>query len=312
LNTLILGGGGFIGINFTLALQKKLLSNELIVVIDKNPGKFNLLENLPNVVLYKGNANNIELIRSILNKYNIDAIIHLAANSDIKNGISDYSLDFTDTLITSLTLSEILKEFNIKKVLFASSSAIFGSTSHPIKMKYDQTCIPISPYGWAKLASEQSLKLNSLKTGTTFLNIRFPNVVGRHSTHGILFDLREKLLNDSKILNVLGDGSQTKPYINIDELVEFMLNLWSKNDSIDINFGPKDTISVRKIVEIVLEISGTNPKIIWGDNPSGWLGDVPNYQYDLENFDLKLYPNLNSLKSEKAIRDAFTILWDQK
>jgi len=114
---------------------------------------------------------------------------------------------------------------------------------------------------------------------------RFPNVIGPNLTHGVIFDFIAKLRNDSKRLEILGDGTQSKPYIYVMDLIEAMLFISSEQEKgVNIyNISVEGTTSVRKIADLVCESMGlSDVKYEFTGGNVGWKGDVPSFQYDLE------------------------------
>jgi UDP-glucose 4-epimerase len=314
MKTLITGGGGFVGSEIIRKWQAN--TNGSIVVLEKNS---EYLENLSfsknKLELIHGDSSNLDLLNTIFSKNQIHRVIHLAANSDIKSGSSNTGPDFHDTLKTSVALAEILEFHRISNLYFASSSAVYGDTVGPILLNEPLIKSPISNYGWAKLASEKVLEGAAIKLGFTLKIIRFPNVVGPNPTHGILFDFKNKLKANSSELVVLGDGNQSKPFIHVNDLTDVILHLISMESNSDlksfneINIGPGDTITVKKIVDIVLEITGLNPNINWGSKPSGWEGDVPSYNYGDEL--PREFAEIEIRNSKDAVTDAFTEWWER-
>ena len=139
---------------------------------------------------------------SIIENEKIKGLIHCAANSDIKAGSLSSEFDFENTLMTSLALSEIVRLKKFEFVLFASTSAVYGNEESTISLYSPRYKVPISYYGWAKLASEYALKLATRESQTPFILARFPNIVGPKPTHGVLHDFKAKLKSNSQVLDI--------------------------------------------------------------------------------------------------------------
>jgi len=305
---LIIGGAGFVGAQ--LVKDLKLNSDLKIVVIDTDGTRLNKLD-LDSSFKFLVDGSDTQKMAQIIENQEITGIIHLAANSDIKAGANSSDLDFQKTLKTSLSLSEILKGNSFDFVLFSSTSAVYGDVKSPISMIDHQLKVPISNYGWAKLGSEYALKLASAESNTPFILARFPNVVGSSPTHGVLYDFKYKLKEDTNVFEILGNGEQTKPYLHVEDLCKVLIraiNLSETNPYIELNIGPGDTISLKEIVSIVLEISGCQRDLRYGDSSFGWVGDVSRYEYadhlPIEYSDIKLR------NSRVAIYDSFTGFWN--
>ncbi len=205
----------------------------------------------------------------------------MAANSDIRAYEDGFEKDFRNTFLTTVNTGRILESIKTKKLIFASSSAIFGTVSSPIKEKHGPI-LPESYYGAMKVASEAYISSITTYFLNNYLIFRFPNVVGKNVTHGIVFDFIKKLKNNPKELKVLGNGSQKKPYLYIDDLIDGMKFISNKNYKNGIyNLTPLDDgITVREIAEIAIEVLSPDSKPRYEDTPIGWAGDVPYYSYD--------------------------------
>lgn len=306
LKILILGGAGFVG-KALLQHIGYLNASPQIVVVDRDSKRISELDGIYTTECF--DITNLSKLNGLFENHDFSHVFHLAANSDIKSGSISESADFQDTLKTSVALAEILRFHQIDTLFFSSSSAVYGEIDGALNSNRKRLRYPISNYGWAKLASEMILHQSSQVNNFRFINMRFPNVVGQNPTHGLLFDIKAKLETDPKNLKVLGDGSQDKPYIDVEELVSIIIRLVLESDSFngDCNIGPKDTITVKRIIEIVLELSELSPVVDWGSEPVGWPGDVRKYSYD-ENLPREC-EDLFISSSEVAIRKAVEKLW---
>lgn len=230
-----------------------------------------------------GDASDPQTVEVALLASEADVVYHLAANSDIAAGVHDASLDFRDTLMTTVALRQALARRPVEQVVFASSSAIFGVLDGPAAESIDAFADPVSWYGRGKLASEFVLEsLTGPCPKARILMVRFPNVVGPLATHGVVFDFVQRLHADPLRLDVLGDGHQTKPYVHVSDVVsgiEFFRERAHPGIT-RVNLGPPDTVSVREIAAIVADVMGVDPDIRYQDSPTGWPGDVPRYSFD--------------------------------
>ncbi len=113
--------------------------------------------------------------------------------------------------------------------------------------------------------------------------VRLSNVVGPDSTHGIVHDIKKKLQQDTKELHLLGDGTQAKPFIHVDDVVEGILNAINKlTDQYNvIQIGNEQQMTMREVAEIILKELNLDTKIIFSDTATTWVGDVGRYRYDV-------------------------------
>lgn len=217
-------------------------------------------------------------------KEKFDVVFHLVANSDIRQSSTETDLDLKLNFLSTYNVLEAMRINDVKQIVFASTSAIFGNTSQVIN-EDTGPLIPISFYGASKLSAEAYISAYVHNFGLKAWLIRFPNVVGERATHGVIYDLMLKLKKNKRTLVVLGDGEQEKPYIYVKELVEGIFYVWKKARTKYnyFNLGSRSTIKVSKIVEILVEELGltgtTQIKYTGGDR--GWVGDVPRFKYSL-------------------------------
>ena len=294
--SLITGVAGTIGSN----LAKKYLLNKNHIVLGFDNLSLGSKNNLNKIIknknfkFFKCDVSSMKELKKLKFYYKIDYLWLLAANSDIKKGYLSIDNDLNNTLMTTISS---LNHFSNKlqkngKICFSSSSAVYGNLKSELK-ENNQNYNPISNYGETKLISELYIENFCKKLKLNYLILRFPNVVGKPFTHGIIFDLAKKLIKN-KYLNVLGNGNQKKPYVHVSELVECMHYLIKKKNFKLYLIGPKDKgITVKQIVKTLKSNFKIEKKIIYQKQVHGWPGDVPIYSYNTsrlrkEGFTFKL------------------------
>jgi UDP-glucose 4-epimerase len=299
----VFGGAGFIGSHVVSHLVMN--PNNHISIFD-NFSQGNQLSESDRfrVKIFEGDMTRTTSVKKFISTFDPERIYHLVANSNIADSVDNPDLDYRNTLLSTLSLCEVLPAYPVNELIFASSSAVYAQSLTSVTEMSPMS--PISNYGWMKLASEKALKASAMSGNIKRLLIaRFPNVTGARLTHGVVFDLVRKLIDNPKDLQVLGDGQQTKPYMLAETLVEIIskiLNLsWS--ESLTLNISSTDRISVQDIVKVILEESGFAPQVHYQTTPYGWKGDVPNY--DLDTTLLRsLLPDLKLSSSFDAIRQS--------
>jgi len=284
MKVLVTGGAGFIGSH----LCDRLLAEGATVhaLDDLSLGrKENIAHNLDRSEFRFIEADVLEADRlcEIFRAESYDRVFHFAANSDIALGNRETDHDLRLTFLATYNVLECARRFGVGEIVFPSSSTVFGS--HAGRLAEDSGPLrPASLYGAAKLASEAFLSAYSSLFGIRAWIFRLPNVVGGRMTHGCIFDFIEKLRADPSRLVVLGDGSQSKPYVLVEEVLNALF-LAMRRPGGRINcyhIGVESTTSVRRIAEIVLEEMGlTDTKIEFSGGEAGWPGDVPRFRYDL-------------------------------
>jgi len=196
-----------------------------------------------------------------------------------------------------------MRRFQVKQLLFASSSAVYGNRPG-INLGEDQgPILPVSYYGASKAASEAMISaychMNNMKSWI----LRFSNVVGERLTHGVVYDFIKKLQHNPRQLYILGDGKQTKPYLYIDDLLKAIFLVWHRtNQNVNYyNIGVETCTSVKRIADIICDEMGlSGVKYVYTGSKEGWPGDVASFKYDLSKIcKLGWYPRFNS---DDAIR----------
>lgn len=282
---LVAGGAGFIGSHL---IDNLLAEGNTVICADK------LIMGDNNIQHLKGNEKfkfyNVELadqekVDKIFSENKIDMVYHLAANSDIQKGGKNPSIDFNDTLLTTRVLLEAMRKADVKNMFFASTSAVYGEMLDVKLTESTGGLMPVSYYGGAKLASEALISSYVSMCDMNVVIFRFPNVIGPRLTHGAVFDFIRKLRKNPAELEILGNGTQCKPYIYVLDLVEAIMKLTKKVDQGEIVYNISVTsagTTVTRIAEIVVEEMGLSEvefKYTGGDR--GWKGDVPRFSYDI-------------------------------
>ncbi len=280
---LVTGGAGFIGSHLIDALLAE--DHEIVCVDDLSLGRDSNISHLkgnPKFQFVKLDITEQDEFNKVIKAAAPDAVFHLAANSDIQKGAKYLDVDLTRTFMTTFCTLTAMKENGIKNLVFASTSAVYGELD---KLLHEDIgpLFPISFYGAAKLSSEAYISAFVENFGMKAWIFRFPNVVGERATHGAMYDFIQKLEKNPNELEILGDGTQKKPYVYVKDLVAGILFGW-KNSSDKINYfnlGVNSATTVSDIARIVTEemhLDNVTFKYTGGNR--GWVGDVPKFDYD--------------------------------
>lgn len=283
---LLVGGAGFIGSH----LADKLVEGKYNVVVADNLllGRLSNIQHLldsKSVSFIKADFSNFNEVDEIFKQHKFDMVFHLAANSDIKASEKNPKVDFDNTFLTTYNVLECMRRYGVKKLFFASTSAIYGDKEGVGVNEDIGPLFPISYYGGAKLASEAFIASYSFMNDIKCWIFRFPNVVGERSTHGVIYDFINKLKTNPNELVILGDGKQSKPYLYVKDLVDAIFYIWNNcSDRINyFNIGVDSQTNVTTIANIVCEELGlTDVKKVYTGGTGGWKGDVPKFKYDLD------------------------------
>ena len=299
-HVMITGGAGFIGSN----MVEMLLEENDVTVID------NLSitdDRYIRPFMGRKNFNFIkEDITESVTPGEYDAVVHLAADSDVRNGSQDPTIDLRSNVIGTVNVLEMMRKNDIKDILFASSSTIYGEAKIiPTPENYGPL-LPISSYGASKLSAEAFISSYSHYYGIDAKIFRFANIVGKNSTHGVIFDFINKLKKNSSELEVLGDGTQAKSYMHVTDCINSMFYVYEKVKGTDVfNLGNDDVTNVDTIARYVIEAMGLkNTKIVHrgGYMGRGWPGDVKYTRMDVKK--LKETGWKNRYSSDEAVKVA--------
>ncbi len=300
---LVTGAAGFIGCNLSKSL---VAQGKKVVGFDNlSLGRLSNLEDLlgspsfsfTEVDLFELGPYRDALARAAAIEP-ITEIWHLVANSDIPSGVEDSRVDFRDTFMTTFHTLELMKEYGIGVIAFASSSAIYGNHGDSTLVEDTGPLFPISNYGAMKLASEAAISAAVESFLDKAYIFRFPNVIGIPATHGVILDFIRKLKATPDNLVVLGDGTQQKSYLHVEDLVEAMLYIRERAGE-RLNYfnvgGDDDGVTVRFIAEQVVAEVSPSAAIQYGSGNKGWVGDVPKFSYSVDKLrNLGWRPGLNS------------------
>jgi UDP-glucose 4-epimerase len=297
---LVTGGAGFIG----GALVSMLTDSGKEVVIYDNLSKGTThkpftWKRSSNCEFIHGDMLDQTLLREVVNT--CDSVFHLAANPDVRLGSTDTRIDYEQNLLATYNLLEAMRiSSNCKKMLFASSSTVYGEpASIPTPESYSPL-IPISLYGASKLGCEALISGYCNMFEMRCNVIRLANIVGPNTTKGVVHDLFTKLAANPKCLDILGNGMQVKSYLYVSDCVNALIKLASemKQPFEVFNAGSNDSLTVLDIVQIIMkELSLGNVKQIFHNSSDGkgWKGDVTNMLLDCSKLEASGWkPKYNS------------------
>ncbi len=298
--TLVTGGAGFVGSHLVDQLIET--GHDVRVIDNFSSGRESFLSHHgDSVQIIEADLLNLDSVKNAME--NVDLVFHLAANPDIRLGTEVTDTDLKQGTVATYNVLEAMRVSGVSKIAFASSSVVYGEAkTMPTPENYGPL-FPISLYGASKLASEALITSWVGTFGLQAWIFRFANIVGARGTHGVIFDFIHKLHKDNSCLEVLGNGLQEKSYMEVVDCAQAMLHVVNHtNEPINcFNLGTRDTCSVRRIAEIVLEETGCNDaEIQYTGGDRGWAGDVPKSMLDPERlYKLGFNPNHNS---EESIR----------
>lgn len=277
----ITGAAGFIGSNLADAL---LSSGRSVVGWDNfSTGRHEFIASAlrhPRFRLVEGdNLDNAALINAM---EGCEFVFHLAANADVRFGLEHPSRDFEQNTWATFNVLEAMRANNIRGLAFSSTGSIYGEAdiiptpeSHPLP-------IQTSLYGASKLAGEGMIQAYCEGFGVRAYIFRFVSILGPRYTHGHVFDFYRQLHEHPDYLNVLGDGSQCKSYLYVEDCVRAMLHSIKSRFADNcphgvaiFNLGTNEYCSVRDSIGWICGRLGVSPKLIFSGGSKGWIGDNP-------------------------------------
>jgi UDP-glucose 4-epimerase len=214
-----------------------------------------------------------------------ELVWHLAANSDISYGTSYTDFDLKGGTLVTYNVLEAMRLANTKQLIFSSSGAIYGEpTVLPTPENYGPL-FPISFYAASKIACETLISTFAFTYKMQSWIFRFGNIVGGFPTHGVIHDFVLKLQRDPARLEMLGDGTQSKPYVHVEDCLDgMMFGHANANELVNCyNLAVPDWTSVNQIAEWTIEAMGLDPatvEIARSGGSRGWPGDVPKVRLD--------------------------------
>jgi len=282
----ISGGAGFIGSH----LVRRLLRTEdvgKIVVYDNfsSGSKAHLLEvsGDARLAIVEGDLKDTAHLEKAL--AGADMVFHLAANPDIARAVTEPDIDFREGTVLLQNMLEAMRRTGARSLVFTSGSGVYGEDPRAAFREDHGPCIPISTYGASKLACEALIAAYCHMFDMRARVFRFANVVGPRQTHGVGFDFVRRLRSDPSRLRILGDGTQLKSYIYVDDILNAVLLAWNRQGPrFDVfNVATGDYITVREIAELALQVCHLNPRDVkfeFTGGDRGWKGDVPVVHFD--------------------------------
>lgn len=284
MRVLVTGGAGFIGSHLCDRLLRR--GDEVWCVDNLRLGRrrnIAHLERQSGFQFMEFDVLDRTALPALFDRARFEAVFHMAANSDIAAGVADMRIDLELNQLTTIAILEAMKAYDVRRIFFASTSAIFGDTD-TVLHENSAPLRPISFYGASKLAAEAFISVFAHTLGGSAVVLRFPNVVGERATHGVIYDFLRKLSTNRDRLDVLGDGEQSKPYLYVQDLIDAIFVAWDKAET---PFGVYHAAgigqtSVREIADIVVAAAGSqNTQIVFSGGDRGWPGDVPQFRYDI-------------------------------
>ena len=277
----VVGGAGFIGGHFVDRLLSTDASEQVTVYDNFSSGRMWHLDahrSDGRLAVIRNDVRDLEALVTAAAGH--DTIIHLASNPDIARAVTDPAVDFDQGTLLTHHVAEAARRGGVDLVLYASGSGVYGDLGELEAAEDHGPLIPVSTYGASKLAGEALLASYAAMFGITARAFRFGNVVGPRQTHGVGFDFIRRLLADADYLHILGDGSQSKSYVHVEDVIEAVLLAAraATGPYAVFNVATGDYVTVTEIAELAMEVVGLpagRTRLDYTGGDRGWKGDVP-------------------------------------
>ena len=277
----ITGAAGFIGSNLA---DRLLAAGKQVVGWDNfSTGQSEFLtgaEKHPHFRLVRGD--NLDLPALTAAMQGCDTVFHLAANADVRFGLEHPRKDLEQNTIATFNVLEAMRANGIKTIAFASTGSVYGEAiiiptpeEHPFP-------IQTSLYAASKLAGEGMIHSYCEGFGFEGYVFRFVSILGERYTHGHVLDFYKQLLAHPDYLKVLGDGTQRKSYLYVQDCLGAMLHVMNaglaqkaKHHVEVFNLGTDEFVQVNNSIRYICAHLGVQPRLEYSGGDRGWIGDNP-------------------------------------
>ncbi len=304
----IVGGAGFIGSHFVDRLLGEAGAQRVVVFDNFSSGReWHLAHHASDGRLrtVRGDAADLEQLTEAMQ--GCHTVIHLASNPDIARAATEPAIDFDAGTLLTHRVVEAMRLCGAQRILYASGSGVYGDLGERMVSEDHGPLLPISTYGASKLAGEALISSYVHMFDLSGCVFRFGNVVGPRQTHGVGFDFIRRLRKDSRHLRILGDGSQSKSYVHVRDVIDAVLLACfaAPLPLATYNVATDDYVTVREIAELAIDIVSLDPASIameFTGSDRGWRGDVPVVRLDTSR--IRRLGWCNSMSSYAALRSS--------
>ena len=253
--SVVTGGAGFIGSNLVDMLLER--GDRVVVIDNESANTHDEVYWNPNAMNISGDVTDFKLLKNACT--DADCIYHLAADISIQYSIENPTKSYKNNVIGTLNVLEVARVLGIKKVVFSSTAAIYGSTSEPC-VETDRPD-PLNPYSVSKLAGENLMKMYNDLYGIETVSLRYFNVYGPRQAHkgqyAPVIGIFQKQKFEGKPLTIIGDGNQTRDFIHVADVAHANMMVAEKDIVGVFNVGSGTEYSVNQIASLTNNPHGT-------------------------------------------------------
>ena len=282
-NVLVTGGAGFIGSHVVDALIE---GGARVTVVDNLVTGFREFVN-PAAQLAEIDLLDTERLGEAMRGQ--EMVFHLAANADIKDGLSHPRKDVEQNVVATQNVLEAMRAHGVAKIAFSSTGSVYGEATVFPTPEDAPFPVQTSLYAASKVCGEGLLSAYAEGYGFTAWIFRFVSILGPRYTHGHVFDFWRKLKADPSSLHILGNGKQLKSYCHVNDCVNAILTTLAKSQSerrVHVhNIGRPDMLEVNQSVAWICAELGVTPKLGYSGGERGWVGDSPKILLDTKRLE---------------------------
>lgn len=281
INVFITGVAGFIGSNLA---DRLLEAGHSVVGFDNfSTGQDEFLSGIrghPKFRLVRGD--NLDLPALTKAMAGCDTVFHLAANADVRFGLDHPSKDLQQNTVATFNVLEAMRANGIRKIAFSSTGSVYGEADQIPTPEDSGFPIQTSLYAASKVAGEALLQAYCEGFGLEGYIFRFVSILGERYTHGHVLDFYKQLLEHPEYLKVLGDGTQRKSYLYVQDCLSAMLHVMALNTAakarhrVEVyNLGTDEYVEVKDSIRYICGHLGLKPQLQFSGGSRGWIGDNP-------------------------------------
>lgn len=275
------GVAGFIGSNLC---DRLLAEGHTVVGWDNfSTGQTEFLqeaEKKPQFTLIRGD--NLDLSALTAAMAGCDTIFHLAANADVRFGLEHPGKDVEQNILATFNVLEAMRANGIKRIAFSSTGSVYGEANVIPTPENAPFPVQTSLYGASKLSGEGLIHSYCEGFGFEGYIFRFVSILGERYTHGHVFDFYRQLLAHPAHLKVLGDGTQRKSYLYVQDCLNAILHVLNlgtaktaRHRVETYNLGTDEYVQVTDSIGFICNALGLNPRLEYSGGDRGWVGDNP-------------------------------------
>lgn len=297
---LITGGAGFIGSNLADYLLKQ---GKTVAIFDNfSTGKEDFVSS--GIEIFRGSlTSDPEILEKALS--GVETVYHLAANADVRDGWLHPRLDLQQNVEATSNILEACVKNGVSEFIFSSTGSVYGECETLPTPEDAPFPVQTSLYGASKVAAESFVQAYATAGKLKATVFRFVSVLGSRYTHGHVIDFVRQLVEDPTRLTVLGDGSQKKSYMNVDDCVQAVSSLRGEGNYTTFNLGVNDYCSVKQSIGWITDELGIKPEVEYGQGNKGWVGDNPFIWLDVSKAEMHGWKATTSI--EESVRA--TVRW---